>query len=165
MTFATWILVLMTAIRTQYREAEAPWADTYRETADGIAVKCEGAPMPGGGKDWCAGLLVEMSWKESRFNPSATHDGGAGFGLFGMQSATLGRKVPEDVEGQVQAAIDLLQISFRICAKHPLDERLSWYMMGGIGCERRNEMSRFRTHEVARLLRSNPFVSGAVSEP
>jgi hypothetical protein len=87
----------------------------------------------------------------------ASHDNGAGFGLFGMHAATLGRKVPEDALGQVQAEIELLQTSFRICAKHPLEERLGWYMFGSNGCEHRLELSKYRMHQAARILRANPL--------
>jgi hypothetical protein len=152
-----WVLVLMTAIRVQYAEALAPWADTYTPTAAAIATKCESAPLPGGGKDWCAMLLVEMSWHESRFNQDVSHDGGHGYGLFGTQAGTLGRPVPADPEGQVDAAIELLKTSWRICAKHPLEERLGWYAAGGTGCERRLELSVFRMHEAAKILRANPL--------
>lgn len=147
---------MMTAIRALYGEAPAPWSDTYASTSGAIATGCASAPIDGGGKDWCAMLLVEMAFHESRFQQDAVHDDGAGYGLFGMQAGTLGRHVPEDPEGQVVAEIQLLQQSFRICAKHPLEERLGWYMFGQSGCEHRLEKSRFRMHEAARVLRANP---------
>ena len=153
---ATWVFALMTAIRVLFGEAPADWSDTYGETAVAVAKGCESAPLSGGGSDWCAVLLVEQAWHESRFNARASHDHGAGFGLFGMQAGTLGRRVPEDVAGQVMAEIGLLQTSFRICARHPLDERLGWYAAGGNGCERRLELSKYRMHEAARLLRAHP---------
>lgn len=156
MTFATWVLALMTAIRTLYGEAEAPWADTYRDTADGIASRCQGAPMPGGGREWCAGLLVEMSWHESRFQQDARHDHGAGYGLFGTHEATLGRPVPGDADGQAEAALELLRQSWRICASRPFEDRLGWYAAGGLGCSARLPLSRFRIHEAVGLLRKHP---------
>ena len=85
------------------------------------------------------------------------HDGGAGLGLFGTHAATLGRPVPPTATGQADAVIELLQTSFRICKEHPLDEKLGWYMAGGNGCEKRLELSSFRAHETARLLKAHPF--------
>lgn len=157
MTFSIWVFALMTAIRLQFGEALAPWSDTYGETAVSIAKGCASAPLAGGGRDWCSALLVEMAWHESRFNQKASHDGGAGYGLFGMQEGTLGRKIPEDTDGQVRAEIELLQTSFRICAKRPLEDRLGWYAAGGNGCEQRLELSKYRMHAAAQLLRANPL--------
>ena len=154
--FIMWVYSIMVALRMQTGEAQAPWAESYIDTASAIAARCTDHSVPGGGRDWCAAVAVYMSWHESRYNPDATHDNGAGLGLFGTHAGTLGRPVPKDSEGQVDAFLELLGTSFRICAKQPIDERLGWYMAGGDGCERRLDLSTFRMHGAARLLRAHP---------
>ncbi len=155
--FLRFVLALMTAIRLEYGEAEAPWSATYETTADAIATRCQDARVDGGGADWCAALAVTMAFHESRFNPDASHDSGAGAGLFGTHAATLGRPVPQEQEGQVDAFLQLFHTSAKICAARPLGDRLGWYAAGGSGCERRLELSRFRMHQAARLLKSHPW--------
>ena len=151
-----WVAALMTAVRIDHGEAPAPWAESYMDTAVAIADRCADNFVPGGKWKWCVAIAVEMSWQESRFNPQAEHDSGAGLGLFGTHASTLGRPVPKDQAGQVDAFLSLLETSFRICRKHPIEERLGWYAAGGEGCERRLELSRSRMHEASRLLREHP---------
>lgn len=155
--FASWVLLLMTSLRIQYGEQPAPWAETYPDTAAAIATTCEARPMPGLKKDQCAAVYVDLGWHESRWQIDAVHDHGAGYGLFGTHAGTLGRPVPFDAQGQAWAVNELLDTSWRICAKHPLEDRLGWYAHGATGCEHRLELSRFRMHEAAHLLRDHPY--------
>lgn len=133
-----------------------PWLDFLPVEAEAIAEEASARALPGVSRELTASIYVVMGWHESRFNPRASHDQGAGYGLFGTHEATLGRPVPEDVVGQVTAAHDLLAQSFAICRARPVSERLGWYAAGGDGCERRLGLSRARVWEAERLLRTYP---------
>jgi hypothetical protein len=152
-----WVASIMDAERATYAEAPAGWAESYDVTAAAIAQACKGGPLAGGGADWCASVLVVMGWHESRYNPDAEGDSKSAAGVWQSHALTLGRPIPKDVPGQAEAALELLSTSFRICGAQPLDERLGWYARGGLGCSRRLDLSRFRMHEAARLLRAHPF--------
>jgi hypothetical protein len=144
-----------------------PWIEATAEVADGIADGCVARKLPGMGAEECVSFLVEWAFHESRFDVTKVHDGGAGLGLFGTHQATLGRPVPEDAAGQVEGALELFAISWRVCSKRPYDERASWYAAGGNGCDpealpegrakrtalRAHDISKGRLHSAARLLR------------
>lgn len=132
-----------------------PWIDSTAEVAEAIAEGCEVRPPPGASGEDCVAFLVEWSWHESRWNKTKVHDNGAGYGLFGTHEATLKRPVPLDARGQVDAALELFDTSWHVCARHPFDERAAWYASGGNGCskERGLEISRSRMHASASLLR------------
>lgn len=155
MNFTAYVLSLMLAIATQ--EPTSPWIDTYPATAQAIARRAESAPLPGGPREWSASVFVVMGWHESRFNAARIGDQGSAKGVWQVHAATLGRPVPDDVDGQAQGALELLVQSFTICRSRPLGERLGWYAAGGEGCSRRLGLSRSRLHEAAQLLRAHPF--------
>jgi hypothetical protein len=150
-TLSLLALHLMFAIRALYGESDPAWSESYRSTAMGIADACEAAPLPGGGPEWCVAVAVDFAWHESRFRSDASHDRGAGAGLFGTHTATLGRPIPADEAGQAEAFVALMHESFTACHASPLDERAAEYASGS--CEGRRSLSRFRLHEAARLLR------------
>ena len=152
---ASWVLVLITSM-TAKEPGPLPWIDFLPVEAEAIAEDAAAHPYPGASPALSAALDVVMGWHESRFNPRAEHDHGAGYGLFGTHAATLGRQVPEDVVGQVGALHELMTTSFTICRDRPLEERLGWYAAGGDGCERRLGLSRGRVWEAQRLLRAHP---------
>jgi len=154
MTTTAFVLSLMYALIAQYHEQPAAWEDSYKTTAEAIANRCAAAPLPGGGAEWCEAVLVVQAHQESRFNPEAVHDHGQGHGLYGVHEATLGRAVPDDADGQTEAALELLRLSFRACSAQPLDERLAQFASGY--CDQRRPLSRYRLHMAARLLRSTP---------
>jgi hypothetical protein len=129
-----------------------PWEDQIGEVAAGIAEAAEERPLPGSTTRQTAAVLAVMAWRESRLNPEAVGDHGHSNGLFQIQKGTLGRAVPSYPLGQAEAALELLETSWRICDRHPIAERLGWYAAGGTGCSRRLDLSRSRMHEVARLL-------------
>jgi hypothetical protein len=153
---ATYVLGLMIAVLQAHGE-RVPWVDDVLESAEGIADSCERG-IHGSTPEQCAAVLVEWSFHESRFQKEALHDGGSGYGLFGTHGATLGRPVPLDAAGQVDAALELFEMSWRICADHPIAERAAWYASGGSGCskERGLAISRSRLHAAAALLREHP---------
>lgn len=151
---APWVLSLITAMAA--KEGPLPWADQLPLEAEAIATQASEHPLPGVTPAFTAALDTVMGWHESRFNPWAEHDHGAGFGLFGTHAATLGRQVPADLGGQVGALHELMTTSFTICRERPLEERIGWYAAGGEGCERRLGLSRARVWEAQRLLRAHP---------
>lgn len=155
MIFSKWVLTLILVMLAK-EPMSLPYIDYLPVEAEAIAEEDSARPLPGMTPGLTAALDVIMSWHESRFNPQAIHDHGAGYGLFGTHAATLGRPVPLDVPGQVYAWHELVRISFRVCAERPLAEKLGWYMMGGEGCEHRLGMSRSRMWEAERLLREHP---------
>jgi hypothetical protein len=150
------VLVLTWMFRMASAESPSPWVDSYGETAVAIAEQSDARPLPGASVRQTAAVLTVWGWREARFNPAAVHDHGLGLGLFGTHHATLGRQVPSWPEGQAEAALELMATSFRICSKHPLEERMSWYSAGGVGCEKRNALSRSRMREAAQLFRALP---------
>jgi hypothetical protein len=154
-----WVLSLMLALHAK-EPVPLPWIDFLAPEAEAIAEDASRAPLPGMTKELTAALETVMAWRESRFRPDAIHDKGAGYGLFGIQRATLGREVPEDVVGQVGALRELMAMSFRICADRPVEEKLGWYMAGREGCDRRLGLSRARVWEAERLLRAHPPPKG-----
>ena len=111
------------------------WAASYPETAQEIADAAEAAPLLGD-VDRTASLMTVWAFRESRFNRRALGDGGGSVGLF-----QVGRFWGDT---STAGALRLMHESFRVCAKRPLAERMSWYAAGGSGCERRNELSRSR---------------------
>ncbi len=62
-----------------------------------------------------------------------------------------------DVGVCVRAMVALLRESMKVCAKEPLDARLSWYAAGGSGC-RPNKESRHRMRKAQWLYAHNPFI-------
>jgi hypothetical protein len=144
---AAWIAFLLGS-----QASAAPWRATLPETAEAIATVAEARPLPGSDARQTAGVLTIMAFRESAFRPDAVGDGGAARGEFQIHASTIGHPVPEGIAAQTYEAADLLALSFRVCSKHPLPERLAQYMWGR-DCEHRLKLSRARMAEVARLLR------------
>jgi hypothetical protein len=109
-----------------------------------------------------AALMVVMTWHESRFRENQVGDSGASIGV--AQVASFWTKTVckdddlADLSQNIDCSLKLLHISFEICRSHPIEDRLAWYAAGGSGCEKRLELSRFRMHQVARLMREHPAV-------
>ena len=135
-----------------------PWIDWLPVEAEAFAEEASARPLPGMTPGLTAALDVVMAWHEARFNPQVLHDQGSGYGLFGTHGFTLGRPVPLEPAGQVQAFHELARMSFRICRERPREERLAWYASGDPSCEKRVGLSRSRFWEAERLLRENPPV-------
>jgi hypothetical protein len=146
---AAWISLLLGS-----QASVVPWRDTLPETAQAIATVADARPLPGSDARQTAAVLVVMAFRESAFQLDAVGDGGAARGLWQVHAGTLGHPVATDAEAQAWDALGLLDTSWRICSKHPLADRIGWYAAGGVGCERRLGLSRFRMSEVARLLRT-----------
>lgn len=123
-----------------------PWDGLYVNEARAIAHAAEMNPLPGEGKLATAAILTVMAYQESRLDPTAMHDNGAGYGLFGTHMATSGATKEElqDLDRSASIALRLIHTSFHICRRHPVKERLGWYAAGGIGCDRRLDLSRYR---------------------
>ena len=155
MIFGKWILVLILTMLAK-EPGSVPWLDMLPVEAEAIADEASARPLPGMTPGLTAALDVVMAWHESRFNPEAVHDHGAGYGLFGTHGATLGRDVPFEVPGQVSAWHELARMSFKICADRPREDRLAWYASGDATCEKRAGLSRARIWEAVRLLRDYP---------
>jgi hypothetical protein len=157
MIYGKWVLFLiMTMLAKEPASHEQGYTDFLPVIAESFAEEASARPLPGMTPGLTASLDVIMAWHESRFNSTALHDHGAGYGLFGTHAATWGAPIPIDVPGQVWAWHELAKMSFKICSERPLSEKLGWYMWGGEGCEKRLGMSRSRVYEAERLLRENP---------
>ena len=146
-------LTLLQAVFADHHEALPTYAGvTFGPIAVAIAGQCQNAPLAGLDAEGCIAFVVEIGYRESRLDITASHDRGSGHGGWGVHDSTLGRPVPMDAAGQVEAAISLMRTSWAICRKEPLAFRFSWFAAGGRGCDRRHELSAFRMHEAAALL-------------
>lgn len=112
----------------------APWRDTYEATAIAIAEvveKEEALYRDDDARIKTAATLVALARFESAFDPAATGDHGASHGLF--QQQRYGDLA--DVREATRVALDQIRISFRICGRRDIKERLGWYAAGGDGCD------------------------------
>jgi hypothetical protein len=157
--FAKWVLALMLALRAQYGEKAPAWADSYESTAAAIAATCEGQSLDRGSQDWCAAVLVDLAWHESRLNPGALGDGGKAHGLFQVHTSEHGMLNSADPAIQSEGALKLVKASWEVCGGRPVDERLAWYLTGRGACNRALGVSRFRIGEAKRLLIKHPMGS------
>jgi hypothetical protein len=150
MSFAAWILKLMTVLALTERVTPDP------RIADAIAAAAEERPLAGEhGRERMAAILVALGWTESRYNVDAVGDHGQSVGAFQLSKAW---HPPPDVEGQAKRAAWLVEESFRVCSRKPLGERLSFYAAGGAACaESGAPASRWRMHLAAMVVRANPM--------
>jgi hypothetical protein len=137
-----WVLAMLFTL-----QPEAPWTDTYFETAQAIVDASEESPLFKGedGPQRTAAVLVSLAWFESRFDQEALGDHGRSCGLFQIQPRTSGKTCEElqDADTAAREAIRLIRESFRVCARRPFSERLAWYAGGG-SCSRGLRASRHR---------------------
>jgi membrane-bound lytic murein transglycosylase MltF len=144
-----WILALMFAL-----QPEAPWTDSYLETAQAIADVSERDSLFKGddGPRRTAALLVSLAWFESRYDQEAIGDHGRSCGIHQVQPRTSQRYTCEELQDpavSAKEAIRLIRISMRICHSLAPEERLSWYTSGS--CNRGARESRNRLNLAARL--------------
>ena len=155
MIYGRWVLTLIIVMLAKEPAShEQAFVEFLPVEADAFAEEASARPLPGMTPGLTAALDVVMAWHEARFNSTALHDHGAGYGLFGTHAATWGAPIPIDVPGQVWAWHSLAKMSMRVCADKPREERLAQYMSGS--CEKRAGMSRGRVWEAERLLRDYP---------
>lgn len=133
-------------------QPEAPWLESYQETAYAIADACDERPIFGS-PERCASILVALAYHESRFDTQAEGDGGRSFGAFQISRHWL--KPGQDIETQARKAIDLIVESQRVCRRHPLEEKLGWYASGGATCGR-PKSSRIRMHLAKQIFNRLP---------
>lgn len=134
---AAWVLKMMIAI-----QPVAPWRDTYERTADAIAEASNDTPLFDGddGPARTGSLLVAIAEYESSFNPRAIGDKKRSYCLGQIHNsnhAALGVTADallDDVKLCVRTMVRMARTSMRICASHPLVERLSQYASGGGEC-------------------------------
>ncbi len=164
---AAWVLSLLNAT-----EPNAPWKDTYPATADEFARVANAEPLFAGddGAAKTAALFVSVSWFESRHKPDAEGDhtclardaagkctkkgeprsfclgqiGASNFAALGVTRASI----QSSVSVCVGAMHEMLKRSLRVCAAHPLNDRLSWYATGGADCRPVRES----THRVRKAM-------------
>lgn len=146
----SWILFLMLML-----QPNAPWKDTYENTAKAIAEHSEKNPLFDGekGKTKTAALLVSLAWFESRFNQKAIGDKGKSFGLYQQQ----GMGAIADAEVATRVAIQQIKTSFRICSNRPIEEKLGWYAAGGPTCNNGIKESRHRMLKAFWLVEKFPY--------
>ena len=143
----TWILMLMTAL-----QADAPWRDTYLETARAIDRVAHASPIYDGedGAARSAATLVAIAFMESHFKPDAVAEDGAPTYCLGQVDPrglmATAEQLRADVDLCVNAMAQRARESVRVCAlrgRAPL-ERLGQYTGGGGGCDRGLEAARRR---------------------
>jgi hypothetical protein len=122
-------------------------AQSYPSTAQEIAAAAAANPLPGATPAQTARLLVVMAQGEGRFDPAAIGDSGASLGMFQV-SRHWG-------DSSAANALRLMRISFQVCKKRSISDRLGWYMFGGVGCDHRLGLSRYR-FELAKSLSTDP---------
>ena len=156
-----WVTVAMADMRATEPGPEVSWADTYETTAEKIAEAAVANPLLNDPLHTAATMVV-IGWHESRFRPDVVGDHGASFGLFQVNSWTardVGCSKDDllDPDKASECALKLLHVSFGVCHRHPLDERLAQYAYGH-DCEHRLELSRHRMHAAAKLVKKHPLV-------
>jgi hypothetical protein len=144
-TLAAWVLRLVLALAVTENVEPPP------ELASAITAAAEERPLAGEPARMAA-VLVAIAWRESRFKADAVGDKGQSVGVWQISRYW---KPPADVAGQARKAAELVVESFRVCARHPLEERLGWYASGGATCGAL-AASRGRMHLAGRLLRDYP---------
>ena len=156
-----WILALMLAL-----QPKAPWSQTYEETAKAIATVVEAeTPLFDGEKarEKTAALLVALAFTESRFDAKAVGDHGQSVGLYQIFSPNL--PTPEgygrnEILGHpleaTRVAHRMMRESMRVCARHPVEERLAWYASGDGNCIRGQSESRYRVGIAMRIFKKIP---------
>jgi hypothetical protein len=156
-----WILSLMIALQPQ-----APWRETYEDTAKAIATVVNEEPALFAGKDGkekSAALLVALAWAESRFNQKAVGDHGHSMGLYQIFHTNL--PTPEgfgknDILGNAlnatKVAHRMLKQSMAVCGRKPVEERLGWYASGDAACSKGLSESRFRVGLAFKVYKANP---------
>ena len=156
-----WILSLMIALQPQ-----APWRDSYEETARAIATVVEEEPAFFKGPDGrhrTAALLVSLAWAESRFDPKAVGDHGRSMGLYQIFHANLPTKegfAKADILGNplnaTRVAHRMIRESMNVCASRPVEDRLAWYASGDGSCHFGAAASKFRYGTAMRVFRQHP---------
>ncbi|MFO0662430.1 MAG: transglycosylase SLT domain-containing protein [Polyangiaceae bacterium] len=162
-----WILSLMIALQPQ-----APWRDSYEETARAIATVVEEEPPFFRGVDAkhrTAALLVSLAWAESRFDPKAVGDHGRSVGLYQIFHANLPTKEgfgKADILGNALAATRvahrMIRESMNVCAQSKVEERLAWYASGDSTCHFGAAASKFRYGTAMRVFREHPPTPSAM---
>jgi hypothetical protein len=154
-----WIVQLMLLLQPQ-----APWIDTYADTARAIDVAAHEFPLFEGedGPSRTAAELVAIAWYEAKFNPRAVADDGSGSVCLGQVDVRgLGvsaESLLESVDNCVEAMLVRIRESHRVCAlrgRPPL-ERLGQYTGGGGACDRGLEAARRRAGLADWLVRRWP---------
>jgi hypothetical protein len=145
-----WILFVMLML-----QPNAPWKDTYAETAKAIAEVSHTNPLFEGekGEQKTAALFVSLAWYESRFNPKAIGDHGKSFGLYQQQ----GHGEISDSRVATEVAYNQIKTSFRVCNGKPIEDRLGWYAAGGPTCDYGLRESRHRMLKAFWLVGKFPF--------
>jgi hypothetical protein len=131
MSLAMWVLSLMINLQPL-----APWRESYPDTATAIARASSTFPVFEGayGAKRTAALLVSLAWFESRFDPQAKGDHGASLGLFQINGSHAKSIELLEPAWAPYHALSLIKRSFEVCHAQPVDDRLSWYAAGGVGC-------------------------------
>lgn len=124
-------------------QPQAPWFDTYAETAIAIADTIESEPplyRDDEARIHTAATLVALARFESAFDAHATGDNGASHGLYQQQ-----RFGPlADVREATRVALSQIRISSRICRGKAPSEMLGWYAAGGDGCDNARGLAQSR---------------------
>ncbi|WP_394835826.1 hypothetical protein LVJ94_02720 [Pendulispora rubella] len=140
-----WVLALML-----FLQPEAPWRDTYKDTARAIADVVDEEPALFDGEDAntrTTTLLVATAYGESRFRPDAVGDHGQSRGLYGRWGARA--KVLDPVI-ETRLAMSNMRTSMEACERLPPSERLAAYASGS--CAKGRGISRARMDLATRLL-------------
>lgn len=159
-----WVLNAMANMRATEPGPEVPWADTYAMTASKIAEAASTNPLLNDPLH-TAGTMVVIGWHESRYRPDVVGDHGASFGTFQVNQWTA-RDIgcsKEDLlnpDKSAECALKLLHVSFEVCKRRPLSERLAQYAYGH-DCDHRLELSRYRMKAVTKLVKKIPLVHKA----
>lgn len=88
-------------------QPQAPWFDTYEETAHAIADTCDAQAD----SIKCAAHLTAIAWFESSFRQDATGDSGRAYGLFQLH----GMPHDADLNTQTAHAVSWILESYRSC--------------------------------------------------
>jgi hypothetical protein len=156
-----WVLNAMADMRATEPGPDVPWADTYDTTAAKIAEAAANNPLLNDPLH-TASTMVVIGWHESRYRPDVVGDHGASFGLFQVNAWTA-KDVgcsKEDLlnpNKSAECALKLLHVSFSVCKRRPITERLAQYAYGH-DCDHRLELSRYRMKTAAKLVKKIPLV-------
>lgn len=163
-TLSAWILSIMVML-----VPDAPWMDTYEDTARAIAIEVSVNPLSPDYTDTESALvLVEFAYTESRFNPGALGDCIPGalpsvstcqsLGLYAISKVHAPSLELLKSESSTPIARRLFSQSLRICRNRPAEERFAWYAAGGPDCSKGHAASRWRYWEFRHLLSTYPLL-------
>ena len=141
-------------------QPSTPWIDTYAHTAQVLADNAEANPFTGKqGPDvvFTAAILTEWAAEESRYNPDARGDSGHSLGILQVNPWTAdpvhgGKEELLTVETSVPIALSLMHVSFKVCHRKPIEQRLAQYAYGR-DCDTRAHTSQWRIEKAQYLVR------------